>query len=420
MSQGTTTSGSPLEKFKDEILDWVESGYSNADIVNFLKEEGVQTSDTSIRRALKRWGINRISIPPKAVTYEGDKAEITTQAKGDGPIDHEDALRDRGLNPEEWEVERLRITDWDSPTGDKLRALKLTVRRLTPLNMLIPARVPSDYIRRIKPRKKDTLKPRLVVFVGDQQAPFQDIKLHNLFCQWLEDWLPGEGVLLGDGMDLPDISRHEDNPEWAARTQPCVDEFHLILREYVQSSEETEWTLLEGNHDARIRSSLIKFNPDFYRLRRAGSDEYGVMEVPHLLRLDELGIKYQRANGKWDHGQVIVSPYLAARHGWIATRGSGTSALKTLARLGYSVVVGHTHRQAVVYETVHDIHGNPTVLTAVEAGCMCQVKDGLGHTIHPDWQNGFATATVWPDGTFKIDTAIYVNETLLYRDKRYV
>ena len=112
--------------------------------------------------------------------------------------------------------------------------------------------------------------------------------------------------------------------------------------------------------------------------------------------------------------------------GWIAQQGSGKSALATLEHLGYSVIIGHSHRQSLVYKTTHDIEGDTTTLVAAEAGCMCridqQVRDGRkfpDFTPLPDWQQGFATVTMHPDGLFQIEHATYVNGTLLWRDQQY-
>jgi hypothetical protein len=159
-----------------------------------------------------------------------------------------------------------------------------------------------------------------------------------------------------------------------------------------------------------------------YGIKRAeieGQDEPSVHSIAHLLRLDELGVEFLEPHGSYEHSQVNLSPYLAARHGWLARKGSGASALATLQHLGYSIVVGHTHRQSLVHKTTHDINGELTTLAACETGCMCQIKDGLGYAVSPDWQAGFATATIWPNGRFKIDLATYVNGELLWRDKVY-
>jgi hypothetical protein len=162
---------------------------------------------------------------------------------------------------------------------------------------------------------------------------------------------------------------------------------------------------------------------ELYGVRRAAledqEEEDAVLSVQHLLRLDELGIDFIDPKGPYDQAQVKLSKYLGVRHGWLTKKGAGQSALATLEHLGYSVVVGHTHRQSLVHKTTHDIDGNPTTLMGAEAGCMCIIRDGLGYAVNPDWQNGFATATIWPDGTFKIDLATYFDGVLVWRDQRY-
>jgi hypothetical protein len=50
---------------------------------------------------------------------------------------------------------------------------------------------------------------------------------------------------------------------------------------------------------------------------------------------------------------------------------------------------------------------------------MCEIRNGLGYAVAPDWQNGFATAQVWDDGRFKLDLATYVSDALFWRDQRY-
>jgi hypothetical protein len=239
----------------------------------------------------------------------------------------------------------------------------------------------------------------------------------------LEENKPEEGILIGDTVDFPDISRHRLDPENNATVQECINSGYKVLRDYVKASPETRWTKLAGNHDERIRNTMIDMAEKMYNVKQAELEEDpnapSVLSIRHLLRLDELGIEYIEPNGEYAQCQVNISPYLAARHGWLAAKGSGSSALKTLEHLGYSIVVGHTHRQGHVHKTTHDINGDPTTLTAIETGCMCRVEGGLGYAVAPDWQNGFATATVYEDGKFKMDLATYVSNTLMWRDQRY-
>jgi hypothetical protein len=50
---------------------------------------------------------------------------------------------------------------------------------------------------------------------------------------------------------------------------------------------------------------------------------------------------------------------------------------------------------------------------------MCKIEGGLGYTVNPDWQGGWATAVVWPDGSHQIEHATYVDGVVRWRDQRY-
>ena len=73
-----------------------------------------------------------------------------------------------------------------------------------------------------------------------------------------------------------------------------------------------------------------------------------------------------------------------------------------------------------VFLTKHDIDGNTETLTGVECGTMAKIKQGLGYSVAPDWQAGFATATLFDDGKFNIDLAKFINGNLMWRDQRIV
>lgn len=315
----------------------------------------------------------------------------------------------------------MKVNEWDGPYGEPLKQLTVNVRRKLTKTFPQPAFTPDGYVA---PQKKDPLTgdKQLVVFVGDQQAPHHHLDLHDAFCNWLRKNKPEKGVLIGDTVDFGEVSRHARNPEWDSTVQECINSGYAILKDYVQASPQTRWVKLMGNHDERIRNKLLQQVASLYDLRQADDgteEEAPVWCISHLLRLKALGIDFIAPNGGYKHAQAIISSKLAARHGWIAKKGSGASALATLEALGYSVVVGHTHRQSVVHKTKHDIDGSIQTLAAVETGCMCRIEEGLGYAVAPDWQNGFATATVWKDGTFKLDLATYANNVLYWRDSRY-
>jgi hypothetical protein len=417
----------------------IEAGDTNSEVAHRITEDlDLPTTEKSIRRFRKR---NHIGAPcPEgsrkgSVRYhDGDQADVTTPA-GTGLVldDPDTMLRERGLNPKDWVIDGATVNEWDGPSQEgpvTYHQAKLHIKRKRPELQVIPAR--SDGWTAPPRAKASNNKTKLIVVTGDQQAPFHDEKLHYLFCGWLEENEPDQGVALGDKVDFPDISRHRLDPENTAKVNECVQSGYDLFRGYRTASLDTEWLFMPGNHDERIRNILLdkpSVQP-LYGVKRAtpeGEEDEKVLTLPHLLRLDELGITYVDPEGPYDMAQISLSSKLAVRHGWIARQGSGVTALATLEHLGYSVIVGHSHRQSLVYKTTHDIEGGTTTLTAAEAGCMCRIDQQGGKGVRkfpdfsvlPDWQQGFATVTLHPDGLFRIEHATYVNGVLLWRDQRY-
>lgn len=424
-------SSSPLDGFRTQIEAWLAEGRSYRQIAAHVgKEAGFVTSERSIRRAVRRWGLSTEQSRPQNARPEresfrmaGDEAEFTTPPSINTD-DVDELIRERGLDPEDWDAHAVTVNKWDSPAGETLQQLKVHLRRKRMLEMIVPARVSLGQVFDVLDAVPlASGEPELVVFVGDQHAPFQDVELHKRFCEFMNDQRPERVVLMGDLIDLPDISRHPSEPEWKATVQACLNAGGQILLDYRQANPTATMVKLPGNHLERLRRAVIDRLGEFYNLTPAKvvtlPDLPPIHDPAYLLRLDEFDVTYIEAHGNYKHAQYIVSPYLAAKHGDIARKGSGTSALIGLQGLDHSFVQGHTHRQSLVQRTVQQIDGTGRLLQAGETGCMCRIQSGLGYAPGPDWSNGFITASVWPDGTFKLDLATYVDSRLYWRSERY-
>lgn len=432
-------STSPLDGYRKQVEEWLERGESYNDIVWALRSTGMHTSERSLRRAVIRWGLTE--KPDKAekgkpnfekefekpgFNLNGDEADITSDPrKWKRYLNNTDQLlRERGLDPDDWEIANCVVNEWDWH-GETYKQLKVHLKRKRRLEMVVPARVKlgrvwSDFGTR---EHLDDDEAELVVFVGDQHAPFQDPDLHKRFCEFLYDCVPSRGVLMGDTIDLANISRHPHDPDWQATTQECLDSAGQMLVEYREASERTAWVKLPGNHEERLRRAIIDRLGDFVGLSPAKvanlPDLPPILNPAYLLRLDELNIKPVGYRGSYKHSKHVITPYLVATHGESSRAGSGASVLAALGKIDHSLVIGHTHRQALVQRTVAQSNGAPRLLQGGETGCMCMIKDGLGYAPGPDWSNGFITAAVWPNGTFKLDLATYVDGKLHWRSERY-
>lgn len=392
-----------------------------------------ETSEASIRRFRKRHGLEQgPTTEPEGITLVGTEEVIISSPVSNEPTftDEADLMDEYDLDPEDWESDTARISKWGGPENPHYH-MRLNLRRKRPELQIMAPRTDGWVPPYEAPRS--TENGELVVIVGDQQAPFQHQGLHRCFFEWLRVNQPHRGISLGDTFDFPDIRPgHRFDPENTAPVNECLQAGYDIFRDYVQASLATRWTKLLGNHDERLRNVLLD-TPNcrpLYGMKQPDSPEREgklIHSLGHAACLDELGIELVDCNGSYEHGQVNLSDKLAVRHGWIARKGSGSSALATLESLRYSVVVGHTHRQSIVYNTTANIDGEINTLVAAEAGSMCRIDINTGederrfpsYAVMPDWQNGFMTATIWPDGKFHLDPAIYVNDTLLWRDQRY-
>jgi len=405
----------------DKIIEAVEQTGS---VIGASKALGVSREALRHRirsRALEE-EIEAARLRHKGVIHEGaDRASIYSTEPDEWTTDLREFVKRRGLDPDDWVILRTRLNEWGTDE-EPMTQIRVDLAPKA-LEALMPARAEGW-----KPPKKLPSLPKregeLVAFFGDQHCPHHDVDLHAAACQWLRVNKPNRGILIGDMLDFDSISRHRYNPEWSRSMQECIDTAYGVLKDYKEASPATQWQLLSGNHEARLRNAVIDSLLNMYGLRRAKVDDEqigeSVLSISHLLRLDELEIEWVNPNGDYEHAQIRVGENLAARHGWIATQKSGTTALKTLEHLGHSVVVGHSHRMSEVFLTKHDIDGNTETLTGVECGTMAKIKQGLGYSVAPDWQAGFATATLFDDGKFNIDLAKFINGNLMWRDQRIV
>lgn len=428
---------SPLDdpSISDFIERLIRAGETNINIARQVSRGfGIATTNDSIRRFRQRHPFVSPNTEKAYIKIDGDEAEGITPPAMYPESDPDRMLRDRGLDPSEWVIEDLHCNEYDQTPETTLYQTKFRVRRKEPFTGLMPPR-PDGWRPLTLPRTRSSDEPELVVVCGDHHAPFHDTHLHELFCKFLAQHKPHRGVVLGDLGDYPDISRHMADPENHCKAQECLQASYNILADYIYSSPDTQWDYLIGNHDERIRQYMIKNAPLLYPFRQVDTlDGRGaeIHAMSHLMRLDELGVNLVDPHGTYEYAQVELSSNLAVRHGWVVRQGSGASALKTLEQTGYSVIVGHTHRQSCVYHTMQEIDGTPRVTLAVEAGCMCRMDKRTSkssfrdrgerypnYTVHPDWQSGFCTASIYPDGKFKVDLATYVNGVLLWRGDRY-
>lgn len=344
-------------------------------------------------------------------------------------------LVERGYDPADWTVASLTVNEWESPrTKDRgvrlLRQTKAHLTRVIPdedtpwgqfLHAVTDALQRNSRARR-RPLKPATGEPTVAVLIGDDQAPWVNWPLHEATCEALADLQPDRLVYMGDGFDFDQMSRYEvEHPEWQSSVNEGLKVGHRVLAERLEAAGWPQADYVEGNHEHRLQKYLLKRAKELFGVKAAHlpEDAPSVLSVRYLAGLDALGFDVAESDhGAYPHPNIAITDDYIATHGWVARKGAGQSALASVERLQSSIAVGHTHRLAVGHVTRWNADGDPIVYTTAESGTMADLV-GLGYSKNPDWQGGWLTVTVWPDGHHTTDLARWEGDTLHWRDRRW-
>ena len=324
-------------------------------------------------------------------------------------------LRERDLDPDEWEVVGMKVNEWETTTagdeGEPVTSLNRQTRmHLTPRKTSIRAARPDGW-KPPKPRPSRKTCETDTMLIGDHQAPFHDRAMHGAVVNYLADVAPRRVVILGDLLDLPSVSKYTKKPLFHAATNECIDAAYKIICDYRSASPDSELFFLHGNHEQRLLNMLLRDFQEAAEIRRA-EDDRPALSLDYLMRFDELGIT---SLSNYPHDVLKLSENTAVRHGDKSRGGSGATGRAETQSRRYNIFVGHNHKQSITEHTAHDIDGDVTVTYGIEVGCSCEVKGGLGYAVEPDWQQGAATATFDKDGTMTPELVSWTDGKLRWR-----
>ena len=294
-----------------------------------------------------------------------------------------------------------------------------------------PIQVAKPTIVKPYENKKTPKKPkhqyRLVVFVPDPQIgyrkyedgtldPFHDeaaIDVHFQILAYLEEqYGVDEIVHLGDYLDLPTMGKYAQEEMFAHTVQPALDYGHELLAKQRATCPDANIVMLEGNHDCRMQRYVIANAMASRGIKRASAtpEDWPVLSIPYLLRLDELKVKYI---GAYPAGEYWITRTLRAIHGTIARSNGSTASAHANKNPHISTVFGHSHRQELQYKTVADAEG-PIRSVSASPGCLCRIDGavpsyGAGLNDHgrpvkhwEDWQQGIMIGWIREDEQFTL------------------
>lgn len=244
------------------------------------------------------------------------------------------------------------------------------------------------------------------IVVSDLQCPYHDSHTVRNLASFIKAFRPDSVLTIGDEIDLPQISRWEENK---------LGWFEQTLADHRDQTIEVLWSLgeyakeqhmIRSNHTDRLYSVLMRKIPAFLSLPE--------LKFEKFMKLDEMGIKF------WKEPMPIAK-------GWVAVHGdhtslnpnAGMSALNAAKRYGLNVISGHTHRagQSASSEASNGVLRR--VLRGVEVGHLMDIKKAAYTHGSPNWQQAFAVVTE-SGKNVQVDL-IYIEKdgTFMVHGKRY-
>lgn len=240
---------------------------------------------------------------------------------------------------------------------------------------------------------------------------------------------PTSVVLVGDNLDLPELSSYRLSPAYQRTTQATIDRAGLLCAQLRDAAPDAEIVWLAGNHEERMPKWLLDNARAAFGLRRAGDapDSWPIMSVPFLCNMDDYRIDYRPGFPAADYW---VNHRLRVIHGHLVKSGTSTASAY-LAREKSSVIFGHTHRLEWAERTRQD-HDGPRRILAMSPGCLARVDgvvpstkqgldlDGRPLVSHEDWQQGIAVIGFEEgDGPFWPELVPIHDGRAMWRGKEY-
>lgn len=216
---------------------------------------------------------------------------------------------------------------------------------------------------------------RRIMLLPDCHIPDQHkVALANVFA-FIKDYQPDELLMLGDLYDFKSVARWSKDTidECGKRLQHEVDEGDRVLHQLREAYAGPLGCLI-GNHEARWNNYLQRYAPGLW-----GMLDLTIEHVGHFGKYD-VDIKPQ---------PYPIAPGVDAIHGLKLAQQAGASAMKHVKSHGKSIVQGHTHRLACLWDTT-DKHR-----FALECGHLSDQRKAsylpLGVS---NWSMGFGLLTV--------------------------
>jgi hypothetical protein len=333
----------------------------------------------------------------------------------------EDLIREKGMDPAEWDYE-WEATEWDGLAGDgKVTTLaRVKIRCVRKPESIFKFELPTDWRpASAAPPVRDPGQPILCPIFSDPHAPNYQEELVEASVAWLEDFKPERLFCLGDAGNNSPFGRHRPNvrPDLLVDPETAVWSTTELLARWANAAPGAERMLLWGNHDYWLWQRILEWFPKMATFRR-WKEESPYLAMSNILRLDDVGWNYVDTAGEYHDNVIEIAPGLMGMHG--TRTGKHGGALKEIEKWeGVSIVQGHDHTLGLTAVRYRRPRGEHVQRLGISAGSLANADLGYdpGHNVGQGWP----VLSIWPDGQWGVDFALYdpVERTTTWRDWRY-
>ena len=224
---------------------------------------------------------------------------------------------------------------------------------------------------------------RRLVVLADTHLPSHSRRQVTSAIRFIGEIQPSEVLHLGDLMDYKTPARwskgNRDEFEGSVRRESEAGKRFLSALRKVYDGP---IGIHEGNHCARPRLYLERYAPAL--------DEFHPFDIDQLLDFDGFGVTLLPAFHPFTPGWVSCHGHL----GFSLSRIAGMTALNGAKKIGKSVLMGHTHRSAVVSEST-GYGGKLQTITGIEVGhSMAVSRAGDLRGGMANWQSSLAVLDI--------------------------
>jgi hypothetical protein len=205
-------------------------------------------------------------------------------------------------------------------------------------------------------------------------------------------------VTLGDFGDFYCTSRHSKDPTRSRDLQTEIDSCNAAL-DQLDTLGAAEKYFVAGNHEDNLSRYLMSNAPELY----------GIVKVERLFRLRERQWRYVPYKHYVKLGRIYVTHDTGLA--------GATAHTRSASKFGSNLVIGHTHRVAISYNTT--VTGKSHVAAMFGWGGDPTKAEYMYKANMTDWCLGFGVGTVDPAGNVHLQACPVIDYSVVVDGKLY-